>query len=309
MKISLIIPVFNEEKSLPKLYQEINSVMQSLRRSFEIIFIDDGSTDRSIEVIQRLKRRDRHIKAIQFRGNLGKSAALAAGFKRAQGEVIITLDADLQDNPTEIPNLLSKLEEGYDLVCGWKKRRHDPFSKVFPSRTWNFFTSLLSGVKLHDFNCGLKAYRQEVAKNLILYGELYRLIPILAAEKKFKITEIPVKHRRRKYGQSKFGWERFIKGFLDMITVVFLTKFTRRPAHFFGSLGVSLFLIGLIADLYVVGIKVSTGTTQGRIPLLLAGILFMVLGVQLLSTGLIAEMITFYNNQNHQRFPSKNKLS
>lgn len=306
MYFSIVVPVKDEEKSLLTLYQEILATVNPLKKSFEIIFIDDGSGDRSPTILQKLAKKDKRIKLSQFRGNFGKSAALAAGFQEAQGDIIITLDADLQDDPAEIPKLLAKIDEGYDLVCGWKKKRRDPLNKVIPSRFWNFLASTLSGVKLHDFNCGFKAYKKEVAKNLPLYGELYRLIPILAAEKKFKITEIPVRHRPRKYGKSKFGWDRFLKGFLDMITVVFLTKFTKRPAHFFGGIGVILFLIGFIADFYVTYIKIITGTTQGKIPLLLLGILLIVVGVQLFSTGLLAELITYLNNN---RKPLKNSGS
>ena len=297
MDISIVIPVKNEEKSLKILYREILKVLKPLRKSFEIIFIDDGSTDHSAEVIRKISKKDKSVNLIQFRGNFGKSEALAAGFKKAKGNIIITLDADLQDDPAEIPKFLAKINQGYDLVVGWKKKRKDPLSKVLPSRIWNFMTATLSGVKLHDFNCGLKAYKAEVAKSLILYGELYRLIPILAAEKKFKITEVPVHHRPRRFGKSKFGWERFMKGFLDMITVVFLTKFIRRPAHFFGSLGIGLFSTGFIIGLYISYLRLTTGNIQNRHPLLLLGILLMVIGIQLFSTGLLAEMIVYQNHQ------------
>jgi len=295
MDISLVIPLKNEEKSLEILYQEILKAIKPLKKSFEIIFIDDGSTDNSAEVIRKISKKDKAVTLIQFRGNFGKSEALAAGFKKAKGNIIITLDADLQDDPAEIPKILEKINQGYDLVVGWKKKRKDPPSKVLPSRIWNFMTATLSGVKLHDFNCGFKAYKAEVAKGLVLYGELYRLIPILAAEKKFKITEIPVHHRARKFGKSKFGWERFMKGFLDMITVVFLTKFIRRPAHFFGSVGVGLFSVGFVIGLYITYLRLTTGSIQNRHPLLLLGILLMVIGIQLFSTGLLAEMIVYFN--------------
>lgn len=297
MHLSIIIPAKDEEKSLPILYQEILTSVKPLKKSFEIIFVNDGSKDKTPTILQKLAKKDKQVKLIQFRGNFGKSAALSAGFQKAQGEYIITLDADLQDDPAEIPKFLTKINEGYDLVCGWKKKRHDPPSKVIPSRLWNFLTSTLSGVKLHDFNCGFKAYKREVVKSLKIYGELYRLIPILAAEKKFKITEIPVCHRARKYGRSKFGWNRFLKGFLDMITVVFLTKFVKRPAHFFGGLGVILLSIGFIIGFHITYLKIHFGNIQGRQPLLLAGILLMVIGVQLLSTGLLAEMITYLNRR------------
>lgn len=295
MDLSLVIPVKDEEKSLPVLYREILTAVKPLAKSWEIIFVDDGSTDRSAAIIGSLQKRDRRILLIKFRGNFGKSAALSAGFEKARGEVIITLDADLQDDPAELPKFLTKINAGYDLVCGWKKKRLDPPGKVIPSRFWNLMAAALSGVKIHDFNCGFKAYRQEVAKSLPLYGELYRLIPILAAEKKFRITEIPVHHRPRVYGQSKFGWERFIKGFLDLITILFLTKFARRPAHFFGGLGFFLTIFGLAIGVYIAYLRLAFGDIQGRQPLLLAGMLLILVGIQLISTGLLAEMLVFLN--------------
>jgi len=297
MDLSFVIPVKDEEKTLKTLYQEILAAIKPLKKSFEIIFIDDGSADNSLEIMERLRKKDKGVNIIKFRGNFGKSEALAAGFRQAKGEIIITLDADLQDDPEEIPKFLTKINQGYDLVCGWKKERKDPLNKVIPSRFWNFLASTLSGVKLHDFNCGFKAYKKEVVKNLPLYGELYRLIPILVAEKKFKITEIPVRHRHRKFGQSKFGWDRFLKGFLDLITIIFLTKFIRRPAHFFGSIGVILFSIGFAIGAYITYLRISFGNIQGRQPLLLGGILLMVVGVQLFSTGLLAEMITYLSRK------------
>ncbi len=297
MDISFVIPVKDEEKTLEALYGEILAATKPLKKSFEIIFIDDGSTDNSLEIMEKLRKKDKQVSIIKFRGNFGKSEALSSGFNQAKGKIIITMDADLQDDPAEIPKFLTKINQNYDFVCGWKKEREDPLSKVIPSRFWNFLASTLSGVKLHDFNCGFKAYKKEVVKSLPLYGELYRLIPILVAENKFKITEIPVRHRPRKFGQSKFGWDRFLKGFLDLITIVFLTKFIRRPAHFFGSIGVVLFFIGFIIGCYISYLRFSFGNIQGRQPLLLGGILLMVIGVQLFSTGLLAEMITYLNRK------------
>lgn len=297
MDISIVIPVKDEEKSLPILYQEILRAVKPLKKSFEIIFVDDGSRDGSAEILRKLSKGGKSVVFIQFRGNFGKSEALSSGFNQAKGKIIITMDADLQDDPAEIPKLLHKLNQGYDLVCGWKKKRLDPITKVLPSRIWNFMTATLSGIKLHDFNCGLKVYKKEVAKSLVLYGELYRLIPILAAEKKFKITEIPINHRQRKYGQSKFGADRFIKGFLDMITVIFLTKFIRRPAHFFGSLGIIFGFAGSLIGLYITYLRLTFGNIQGRHPLLLLGILLIVVGVQFFLTGLLAEMLLFLNRK------------
>lgn len=300
MDISFVIPVKNEEKTLETLYGEILAATKPLKKSFEIIFIDDGSTDNSLEIMEKLRKKNKGVSIIKFRGNFGKSEALSLGFSQVQGKIIITMDADLQDDPGEIPKFLAKINEGYDFVCGWKKERKDPLTKIIPSRFWNFLASWLSGVKLHDFNCGFKAYKKEVVKNLPLYGELYRLIPILVADQKFKISEIPVHHRPRKFGQSKFGWDRFLKGFLDLITIIFLTKFTRRPAHFFGGVGVILFTVGFIIGCYITYLRLSFGDIQGRQPLLLGGILLMVIGVQLFSTGLLAEMITYFSKSRKQ---------
>lgn len=296
-EISLVIPVKDEEKSLPTLYQEIGQTFQKIKKNYEIIFIDDGSTDDSYQVLAKLRKKDKKIKIIKFRANFGKSDALAVGFKKAKGKVIITLDADLQDRPKEIPKLLQKLGEGHDLVCGWRKQRFDSFSKKVSSLLFNQGTTLISGVQLHDFNCGLKAIKKEAAKELYLHGELHRFIPILAAKRKFKVTEVPVKHRKRRFGKSKYGFKRSWRGMVDLLTVLFLTGYSKKPAHFFGKMGFLLFSIGFTCDACVTYIKLTTGTTGERIPLLLAGILFMVLGIQLLSTGLIAEMIVFLINK------------
>ncbi len=290
--LSFVIPAKNEEGSVETLYSEVKATVDSLRKTYEIIFIDDGSTDSTFEKLQALHKIDNHVKVMKFRGNLGKSAALQVGFNKAAGEIVFTMDADLQDNPKEIPNFLNKLAEGYDLVSGWKKTRHDPSVKVIPSRILNnFLTPLLTGVKLHDINCGFKAYRNEVVKSLNLYGELYRFIPVFAAKQNFKITEIPVDHRARKHGKSKFGWERNIKGFLDLITIVFLTGYNRRPGHFFGTLGLASFFFGFLIGLYITYLRITTGSIQFRQPLLFLGMLLMIIGFQLISTGLLAEMM------------------
>lgn len=289
--LSFVIPAKNEEGSVETLYEEVKEVVESLKKSFEIIFIDDGSTDSTFDKLATLNKKDSRVKVIKFRGNLGKSAALQVGFDHARGDIIFTMDADLQDNPKEIPHFLAKLNEGYDLVSGWKKTRHDPGVKVIPSRILNnFLTPLLTGVKLHDINCGFKAYRQEVPKTLNLYGELYRFIPIFAAKQAFRVTEIPVEHRARKHGKSKFGWERNIKGFLDLITIFFLTGYNRRPGHFFGTIGLLSLSIGFLIEMYITYIKVTTGGIY-HYPLLFLGMLLMIVGFQLISTGLLAEMM------------------
>lgn len=295
--LSFIIPAKNEGKSIEKLYKEIVTSILKLRKSYEIIFVDDGSTDNTFEILKKLHASDNRVKIIKLRGWCGKSIALQTGFENSTGNIVFTLDADLQDNPKEIPNFLKKLSQGYDMVSGWKKVRHDPLSKTFPSKIGNFATRLLTGVKVHDLNCGFKAYRKEVVKSLNLYGELYKYIPVLAQKQNFLVGEIAVSHRPRKFGKSKFGWERNIKGFLDMLTVVFLTKYGHRPGHFFGTMGIISFCLGFLIGLYITFLKLTTGTIQYRYPLLFLGMLLMIMGVQLISTGLIAELITYFNQK------------
>ncbi len=240
-KISIIVPLYNEEESVHPLVNEIKKVLNPLGIQYEVIMIDDGSTDLSLRRIKEIAGNDKRIKYISFRKNYGKSAALQVGFKNTVGEAIITMDADLQDDPKEIPNLLKKLDEGYDLCSGWKKKRQDPFVKKYSSLFFNFVTRMMSGIKIHDFNCGLKAYRKEVVENLKVYGELHRYMPVLAKWQGFTITEIPVKHQRRRYGKTKYGISRFFKGFIDLITVIFSTRYIKRPMHFFGFFGGPLF--------------------------------------------------------------------
>ncbi len=288
---SVIIPVKDEAQSLPQLHRELHSVMTRLKSPYELLFIDDGSTDHSNQVIRSLQKKNSAVRLITFRANFGKSAALSAGFNLARGSVIITLDADLQDDPRDIPGLLSVLDKGYDLVCGWRKRRNDTFTKKVSSYLFNHGTALLTGIKLHDVNCGLKVLNKQVAEELYIHGELHRFLPILAVKRKFQVTEAPTHHRPRQFGKSKYGLERSWRGIVDLLTTIFLSDYAGKPAHFFGKIGLTFFTAGFIMDLYVSYLRLSTGSTQGRIPLLLAGILFIVLGVQLMSTGLIAEMI------------------
>lgn len=292
-KLSFVIPARNEEESVEPLYQEIIEVVGKLKNNFEIIFIDDGSTDNTFDKLKELNRKDKRVKVVRLRGNWGKSTALQIGFDNSKGDIVFTLDADLQDNPKEIPNFLKKLEEGYDLISGWKKKRYDPLSKVIPSRIFNWATSKLTGVPIHDTNCGFKAYRREVIENINIYGELYRFIPIFAAKQNFRVGEIVIEHRARRFGKTKFGWERNIKGLLDLITIVFLTGYLRRPGHFFGTLGLISFLGGFIIGIYIVYLRLATGSIQFRHPLLFLGMLLMIIGVQLISTGLLAEMIVY----------------
>ena len=296
-QISFVIPAKDEEKSILPLYSQIVSEVKKLHKSYEIIFIDDGSTDSTFEEIKKLHKRDKNVKAIRHRGNFGKSIALQSGFDASRGEIAITMDADLQDDPKEIPNFIKKIEEGYDLVSGWKKKRFDPPSKTIPSKMGNWLTRKLTGIKIHDLNCGFKAYRKNVIRGIRLYGELYKFIPVLVAHQNFKVTEIVVAHRLRRFGKSKFGLERNIKGMLDLITIVFLTGYIRRPGHFFGFWGIVSFFIGFIIGVYITYLRITTGTIQYRQPLLFLGMLLMIIGIQLISTGLVAEMIVNLNQK------------
>ena len=292
-KISFVIPAKNEEGSVEILFQEILSSVKNLK-TFEIIFIDDGSTDNTFKILKKLSKKDKRVRVISLRGNFGKSTALQIGFNIARGDIIFTMDADLQDNPKEIPNFLKKLDSGYDLVSGWKRERHDPqVQKVIPSRIINFLTRFLTGVPIHDTNCGFKAYRRIVVENLNLYGELYRFIPIIAHRQNFKVGEVEVLHRQRRHGKTKYGWGRGIKGILDLLTIIFLTGFIRRPGHFFGTLGIGSFSLGFLIGIYITYLRITTGSTQARHPLLFFGMLLMIIGVQLISTGLLAEMIVY----------------
>lgn len=299
-QVSVIIPAKDEERSLANLCTQIVSEIKKLKKSYEIIIIDDGSTDSTFRVASSLHKKDKNIKVIRHRGNFGKAIALQSGFDASRGEIVITMDADLQDNPREIPKFIKKINQGYDLVSGWKKIRHDPFSKTFPSKIGNIFTRILTGIKIHDLNCGFKAYKKVVTQNLYLYGELYKYIPVLAQKQNFKVGEIIVTHRPRKYGKSKFGWSRNVKGFLDMLTVVFLTGYLRRPAHFFGTFGLISFSTGFTIGLYISYLRITTGSIQYRTPLLFLGILLMIIGIQLITTGLLAEMILFFQKKDYK---------
>jgi glycosyltransferase involved in cell wall biosynthesis len=303
--LSIVVPLYNEEKSLPELYAAIKRVVQQRGIRHEILFVDDGSTDGSLAVIEEMQKQDAAVTVVSFRRNSGKSAALQAGFDRCQGDVVITMDADLQDDPNEIPNLMAKLEEGYDLVSGWKKVRHDPISKTIPSRLWNLVVAWMSGIRLHDFNCGLKAYRKEVVKDLHVYGEMHRFLPVMAKWSGFRVTEIVVKHHPRKYGKTKFGVSRFLSGILDLTTVMFLTKYTRKPLHLFGVMGLISMLLGFAICVYL-AIGWFQGIWIGNRPILLLGVLLIVVGVQFFSIGLLGEMLT--HSMERQASPSQRPL-
>lgn len=298
-QISVVVPVFNEEESLPELTQWISRVMNQHGFSYEIILINDGSSDRSWDIIQSLSKANKSIKGLNFTRNYGKSAALDAGFRKAVGEVVITMDADLQDSPDEIPGLYAMITSGFDVVSGWKKERHDPISKTIPSKFFNGVTRWISGIQLHDFNCGLKAYRNKVVKNITVYGEMHRYIPLLAKWNGFpKIGEKVVQHQARKYGYSKFGLERFLNGFLDLITVSFVHRYKKKPMHFFGTLGTVSFLGGFLITCWLIFQKIY-GLSQGLKvreivdqPLFFLALVAIIIGVQLFVTGFIAELMT-----------------
>ncbi len=293
MDVSVVIPLRDEEESLKELHQQLRSTLGRMNVRYELLFIDDGSTDKSFQVLRDLKRADHsHVRIIRFRRNFGKSAALAVGFDKAQGKYVITMDADLQDDPAEIPALIKKLEEGYDLVSGWKKVRKDPITKTIPSKFFNFVTRVLSGINIHDFNCGLKAYRNEVVKSVSVYGELHRYVPVLAKNEGFKIGEMVVQHRPRKFGKTKFGFGRFWKGFLDLMTVLFTTRYFRRPLHLFGLWGIIAAFIGICIDGWLVVEWAQGKTALSNRPLFLGGVLLIIVGVQFVSIGLLGEMIS-----------------
>jgi glycosyltransferase involved in cell wall biosynthesis len=293
-KLSIVIPLYNEQESLPELHARIGEAVRTVGAEYEIIFVDDGSTDTSFDVLREIRERDPNVKIIRFLANSGKAAGLQAGFDAATGDYLITMDADLQDDPAEIPALVAALEEGLDMVSGWKRERHDPLSKTLPSKLFNTVVRFFSGLALHDFNCGLKAYRIEVVRSFRIYGELHRYIPVLAKYHGFRVGEIPVKHHPRRHGQSKYGAKRFISGFLDLLTVILLTRYTSKPLHFFGSVGLIFCFFGGLIGVYIVSIYVRSGfhNIQGRQPLLVGGVFLFLLGVQFISTGLLAELIT-----------------
>ncbi len=300
MDISIIIPLYNEEESLPELCSWISKVVEKQHYSYEIILVDDGSNDKSWEVIKKLGSENNAIKAIRFRRNYGKSAALNVGFEASLGDVVITMDADLQDSPDEIPDLYRMIkDEGYDLVSGWKKIRHDPsLSKNIPSKLYNWMTSKMSGVKLHDHNCGIKSYRRSVVKSVEVYGEMHRYIPVIAKWAGFKkIGEKVVEHRKRKYGTTKFGMNRFMNGPLDLMSIMFVSRFGKKPMHLFGTMGTIIFVLGFIAALYIgiqklyylhIGVKAPLVTNS---PYFYLGLVAMILGTQLFLTGFLAEMV------------------
>lgn len=296
INLSVVVPLYNERESLSPLYRRLTEVLQGLRLEYEIIFVNDGSTDGSNSALMTIALGDPKVTIVEFRRNFGKAAALSSGFQHARGQTVITLDADLQDDPEEIPRFLQKLDEGYDLISGWKYPRMDPFSKTFPSKIVNSFTRLMGGPSLHDMNCGFKAYRKEVIQAVQLYGELHRYIPFLAHQLGFNVGEIKVKHHPRSFDKSKYNFAKQVAGTLDLATVLFLTRFNRKPLHFLGSFGVLSFGIGMLITLYLGWIRLVEGQFVGHRPLLLLGVILVVLGVQLFFFGLLAEMFISFHH-------------
>jgi glycosyltransferase involved in cell wall biosynthesis len=310
LNISVVVPLLNEADSLPELTQWISRVMLTHGFSYEIILIDDGSTDQSWQVIQSLSVQNKNIKAIRFNRNYGKSAALNVGFRQSVGEVVITMDADLQDSPDEIPDLYDMIKnQGYDLVSGWKKKRFDPLSKTIPTKLFNGVTRKISGIQLNDFNCGLKAYDHRVVKSIEVYGEMHRYIPVIAKWNGFyKIGEKVVQHQERKYGVTKFGLERFVYGFLDLMSITFVSRFRKRPMHFFGTMGSLSFLIGFLITLWLIGEKIYYSFFQHQRvlrdivdqPLFFLALVAVVVGVQLFLAGFLAEMISLSGSRKNE---------
>jgi glycosyltransferase involved in cell wall biosynthesis len=308
VEVSVLVPVLNEEATVEELAARVLAVLDGLGKSCEVIFIDDGSTDATARRVRAARERDPRVKLVRLRRNFGKAAALTAGFDQSRGRILVTMDGDLQDDPDEIPRFLSTLEEqDLDLVSGWKRHRQDPASKRLPSRLFNWATRRLAQVDLHDFNCGFKAYRREVLAEIAVYGELHRYIPVLASRRGFAVGEIQVNHLPRRHGVSKYGWDRFYKGLLDLITVLFITRYTRRPLHLFGAIGLLFLAGGFSINAYLAWIWVAGARLANR-PLLLLGILLMLLGIQVLTTGLIGEMITFKNFRRQDSYSVKERL-
>jgi glycosyltransferase involved in cell wall biosynthesis len=288
--ISVVAPAFDEERSVALLFDELQAALDPLETPWEVVFVDDGSTDGTFGALTRLHDAHDNVRVVRLRRNFGKSAALAAGFEQARGDIVVTIDSDLQDDPAEIPRLLAKLDEGFDLVTGWKSRRRDPWTRRLLSRVFNRLASAVSGLSLHDVNSGLKAYRAEVVHDLRIYGELHRFLPVLAHERGYRVAELPVNHRPRNHGRSRYGVERYLRGFLDLLTVSLVGRYRHRPLHLFGGIGLLLGAVGSGVLAYLTVLK-ATGEAIGHRPLLILGVLLVVVGLQLFSLGLLGEMI------------------
>ncbi len=297
--LSIVVPVFNEKESLQYFYDELIKNLSKINKSYEVVFVDDGSNDGSLEILKDFEKKNKNVRIFSLRKNQGKAEVLTIGFQKAKGDFMVTLDADLQDKPDEIKALLNKLDEGYDVVSGWRKNRKDSLGKVFFSRVFNLLASTIWGVKLHDYNCGLKAYKKEAAKSLNLYGGMHRFIPLLSFAQGFKVTEIPTKHEERRYGKSKYGISKVVKDLPDMFTMIFLHKYSKKPMHFFGIFGSILFGIGSIILAYLSILRFQ-GESIGNRPLLLFGILLVLAGIQVFFTGFLADLLLHLNQKNDQ---------
>ncbi len=295
--LSIVIPVFHEEGNLVELHRRLTAVLTEINLPYEIVFVDDGSKDGTWRVIKALRADDPRIVALRHRRNFGKARGLANGFAVARGDAVITMDGDLQDDPDELPRFIQALDDGADLASGWKQRRQDPLGKTAPSRVFNWTVRKVSGVQLHDFNCGFKAYRHEVTQNIRLYGELHRFTPVLASAEGFRIVELPVKHHPRTWGTSKYGWSRLFKGFLDLVTVAFLTKYRQRPMHLFGLPGLVAVVFGVFVGVYLTAEKLIFDARIGARPLLLLAVLLIIIGVQFFGLGIIGEFLTHGSNE------------
>jgi glycosyltransferase involved in cell wall biosynthesis len=289
--ISVVVPVRDEERSVERLFDELGAALDRIDRAWEVVFVDDGSSDGTFAALTRLHARESTVRVVRLRRPMGKAAALDAGFREARGEIVVTIDGDLQDDPSDIPRLIARLDEGFDLVCGWKTPRRDPLARRLPSRLFNTVAGRLSGLRLHDMNCGLKAARAEVLRGLRLYGELHRYIPVLAHYRGYRVTELPVHHRLRPHGGSRYGMERYLRGFLDLLTVTFMGRYRYRPLHLFGGIGLLMSLAGTALLAYLTVLKLA-GEAIGHRPLLTLGVLLLVVGVQFLSLGLLSELVT-----------------
>lgn len=303
IEISVVIPAYNEQENVELLYRKLKIVLDKLRRKYEIIYIDDGSTDKTFGVLKQIYNKDSNVKIIKFRKNFGQTAALDVGFKHASGDIIISMDADIQNEPEDIPRLINKLEEGYDVVSGWRVKRSDPLMKTLASKFSNTLRRLITGDKIHDAGCSLKAYRKECFQDMDLYGEMHRYIPSLLEWKGFKITEIPVKHNQRRFGKSKYNFTRLTKGFLDLIVVKFWMQYSARPIHLFGGLGILAFLTGFGISLYLASLRIFYGIPISNRPLLLLGALLLILGVILIVFGILADiMVKVYYNKQYKNY-------
>lgn len=302
--ISVVVPLLDEEHSLEQLYAEIAAALEPRGEEWEVVYVDDGSTDGSMTVLSRLHEEHANVVVVQLRRNFGKAAGLQAGFLEARGDVVVTIDADLQDDPAEIPQLLAKLDEGFDLVSGWKTRRNDPFLRRLFSKIFNWTTGAVSGVHLHDVNCGLKAYRAEVLQGMRIYGELHRFIPVLASYRGFRVAEISVNHRARRHGRSRYGPERYLRGFFDLLSVTFMGRYRHRPLHLFGGIGLLMGAVGFVILLYLSMLKLW-GESIGTRPLLTLGVLLLVVGIQFVSLGLISELVT---SQHEERLGERERV-